>query len=157
MLDACPEGRSLMSWERGPMSDENKQAIKDGWARRKAGAPTKKQRRATVKATNAACPPLTKLGKVRKLHSVHRYSGDGSGYLTFAEVGAACNVSSNAVNVIYLRAVRKIAEEVLQLITAPGLAVDATAVEALIILPEFEECIREELERLYSMQSSVVQ
>ena len=128
------------------MSDEHKQKIKDGWARRKAGAPTKKQRRAVVSAAKAANPPLTKLGNVRKLHSVHRYSGDDSGYKTFAEIGAVCNCSSNAVNVIYLRAVRKIAEEVLRLQTAPGMAVDAAAVEALIILPEFEEMVSEALE-----------
>lgn len=135
-----------MAFKRGPLSAEKKQAISDGMKRRREGAPTKKQRRAADAAVKAAAPPLTKLGKVRKLHSVHRYSGDSSGYRTFAEVGKVCNVSNNAVNVIYLRAVRKIAEEILRLQTAPGMAVDAAAVEALIILPEFEEMVSEALE-----------
>ena len=139
-----------MAWERGPMTDEHKQKIKDGWARRKAGAPTKKERRVAAKAV----PPLSPLGKVRKLHSVHRYSGDGSGYLTFAEIGKVCNVSNNAVNVIYLRAVRKIAEEILRLQTAPGLAVDAAAVEALIILPAFEEMVADLLDEKASRVSN---
>jgi len=153
-LGSSPEGASLMAWERGPMSDEHKQKIKDGWARRKAGAPTKKQRRAVVSAAKAANPPLTKLGNLRKLHSVHRYSGDDSGYKTFAEIGAVCNCSSNAVNVIYLRAVRKIAEEVLRLQTAPGMAVDAAAVEALIILPVFEEMVADMLDEKASRVSN---
>jgi hypothetical protein len=136
------------------MSDENKQKIKDGWARRKEGAPTKKQRRAGAKAKNAANPPLSPLGNVRKIHSVHRYSGDGSGYRTFAEIGVVCNVSNNAINVIYLRAVRKIAEEVLRLQTAPGMAVDAAAVEALIILPAFEEMVADILDEKASRVSN---
>jgi hypothetical protein len=143
-----------MAWERGPMTDEHKQKIKDGWARRKAGAPTKKERRAGTKAKNAASPVLSPLGHVRKIHSVHRYSGDGSGYRTFAEIGAVCNVSNNAVNVIYLRAVRKIAEEILRLQTARGLAVDAAAVEALIILPAFEEMVADLLDEKASRVSN---
>ena len=135
-----------MSFKRGPMSDEHKLKISEGWKRRKAGAPTKKQRRAADAAVKAAAPPLTKLGKVRKLHSVHRYEGDGSGYLTFNEIGKVCGVSSNAVSVQYLRAIRKVAEEVLRLHTAPGMAVDAAALEALIILPAFEEMVAEALE-----------
>jgi hypothetical protein len=128
------------------MSDAHKLKISEGWARRKAGAPTKKQRRAADAAVKAAAPPLTKLGKVRKLHSVHRYEGDPSGYRTFAEVGAICGVTSNAVNVQYLRAIRKVAEEVLRLQSKPGMAVDPAAVEAIIILPAFEEMVAEMLE-----------
>ena len=136
-----------MSWERGPMSDENKQAISQGWARRKAGAPTKKERRAIARKQ----PTLTQLGHIRKPHPIHRYAGDDSGFLTFQQIGDACGVSKNACNVIYNRGLRKIAEEVMMLQTPPGVSPTRMTVEQLMAMPEFEELIIE------ALQSSVVQ
>lgn len=135
-----------MAFKRGPMSDADKQAISDGWARRKAGAPTKKERRAADAAVKAAAPPLTKLGKIRKLHSVHRYEGDGSGYKTFNEIGRICGVSSNAVNVIYLRAVRKIAEELVSSQRVDGGEPADRAVERIMSMQALEELIIEALQ-----------
>jgi len=140
-----------MAFKRGPLSDEKKQAIRDGMARRKGGAPTKKQRAASAKMAKMLTPTLTPSGALRRQQCVHRYPGDGSNYLTFREIGEELGVTKNAVNLCYNRAVRKIAEEVVKMQTLRGLHPAIEAVNRIMSMPELEEMIIE------ALQSSAVQ
>ena len=140
-----------MAFKRGPLSEEKKQAIRDGMARRQQGAPTKKERAARAKIARAAAPTLTPSGAPRRQQCIHRYPGDGSNYLTFREIGEGLGITKNAVNVCYNRAIRKIAEEVVKMQTLRGLHPATGAVETIMSMPELEEMIIE------ALQSSAVQ
>jgi len=135
-----------MALKRGPLSDEKRQAIREGMARRKAGAPSKKERKAAAKIEKALNPTLTPSGVPRRQQCIHRFPGDGSDYLTFREIGEGLGITKNAVNVSYNRSMRKIAEELVKSQTVVGMAPAIEAVERIMSMPEFEEIIAEMLE-----------
>jgi len=135
-----------LAFKRGPLSEEKKQAIRDGMARRKKGAPTKKERAASLKAARALVPTLTPLGRERRAQCIHRYEDDGSDYLTFRAIGEGLGVTKNAINICYNRAMRKIATELVASQHANGVEPPPGAVERIMALQALEELIIEALQ-----------
>ena len=134
-----------MAWKRGPLSDEKRQAIKDGMARRRAGAPTKKERAVAARDAKALAHPLTVSGAIRRQQCIHRYPDDGSDYKTFREIGEGLGVTKAAVNMMYNRAMRKVAEELVKSQRVDGMEPAELAVERIMSMPELEEMIAEAL------------
>jgi outer membrane protein TolC len=135
-----------LALKRGPLSDAEKQAIKDGMARRKAGAPTKKERAAAAKEARALVPTLTASGAIRRQQCIHRYPDDGSDYRTFREIGEGLGVTKNAVNMCYNRAMRKIAEELVLSQRVDGMEPAELAIEKIMSMQALEELIIEALQ-----------
>jgi hypothetical protein len=135
-----------MAWKRGPLSDEKRQAIKEGMARRKAGAPTKKERAVAARDAKALVNPRMASGAIRRQQCIHRNPDDGSGYKTFREIGEGLGVTKNAVNMMYNRAMRKVAEELVKSQRVDGMEPAELAVERIMSMPELEEMIAEILE-----------
>jgi hypothetical protein len=141
-----------MSFKRGPLSEDKKQAIRDGMARRKGGAPSKKERAAAAKDARALVPTLTASGAIRRQQCIHRYPDDGSDYRTFREIGAGLGVTKNAVNMCYNRAMRKIAEELVLSQRVDGGEPADRAVERIMSMQALEELIIEALQSSVARQ-----